>query len=168
MTPDFQREFEERSVRYWIVDPHSSQLAEIKSLPGLRPLEADATRVVFEDTRAAPLVYAEAAPAVPCAMTYLGNSILIPLNHTASPVEISVGPTDGWWYRIDRGGWLRPVYQNGRLQIEFGTSDRLLEISYFDARFRAGLFWSGCLLFFLAIIFAASRFILKPERPVRP
>jgi hypothetical protein len=156
ITPEFQKQFEARSVRYWIVDPHSSQFAEAKSLPGLKRLETDTDRVVFEDMLAAPLVYATAAPEVPCALAYAGNSILIPLSGVTSPVEISVGPTDGWWYRIDRGPWLRPVDQNDRLKIDFRTSDRLLEISYFDSRFRDGLRLSAYLLLLLGVLFMAN------------
>ncbi len=146
ITPEFQKDFEARAVRYWIVDPHSSQFTEAKSLPGLRQLDADPDRVIFEDTLASPLVYATAAPAVPCEMSYSGNSILIPLDHITSPVEISVGPTDGWWYRVDHGPWLKPVYENDRLKVDFQTSGRLLEISFFDSCFRDGLRLSGYLL----------------------
>ena len=163
ITPDFQQQFEARSVRYWIVDPRSSQFAEAKSLPGLWVMEAQPDRVIFEDTLAAPLVCAKTAPTIPCAMSYSGNSMLIPLGGVTSPVEVSVAPTDGWWYRIDRGPLLRPVEQNDRLQVDFRASDRLLEISYFDPRFRAGLDWSAGLTLLLVILFGAGRFMRARE-----
>jgi len=161
LTRDFQKCFEERSVRYWIVDPQSSRFAEAKKLPGLRLMEATTDRVVYEDTLAAPLVYSDAAPTVPCAMNYSGNSMLIPLAGVISPVEVSVAPTDGWWYRIDHGPWLRADYQDYRLKIDFKTSNRLLEVSYFDPHFLAGLHWSGYLVVFLPLFLAGNRMFLR-------
>jgi hypothetical protein len=158
LTPDFQKDFEARSVRYWIVDPHSSHFAEAKRLPGLRQMEATPNRVVFEDTQAEPLVYAKAAPTVPCPMSYSGNSMLISLDGTKTPVEISVAPADGWWYRIDRGPWLKPTYQNNRLEVAFGPSARMLEVSYFDPRFREGLVMSCWLMVLLALGLIGKRF----------
>jgi hypothetical protein len=102
-------------------------------------------------------------------MTYSGNSILIPLSHAISPIEISVGPTDGWWYRIDRGPWLRPAYQSDHLKVDFPASSGLLEISYFDPRFRNGLRLSGYLLLFLGLLLIVSHFFRKrTARPLPP
>jgi hypothetical protein len=157
MTPAVREKLDARAVRYWIVDPRSPQLQEVEGLGGLNLLASEPDRVVFEDTQASPLVYSTTAPATPCALTYSGNSILIPLSHVASPVEISVGPTDGWWYRIDQGPWLRPVYQNDRLKVDFQTSDRLLEISFFDSRFREGLYLSVYLLLFTGLMLIVGR-----------
>ena len=161
ITPAIREELDARAVRYWIVDSRAPQLQEVEGLEGLKRLTSEPDRVVFEDTQASPLVYSTTDPAMPCAMTYLGNSILVPLGHAPSPVEISVGPTDGWWYRIDHGPWLRPVYQNDRLKVDFQSSDRLMEISYFDSRFREGLCWSACLLLLLGLLLSASYFIRK-------
>jgi hypothetical protein len=161
ITPAVREKLDARAVRYWIVDPRSPQLQEVEGLEGLKRLASETDRVVFEDTRASPLVYSATAPAKPCAMTYSGNSMLIPLSRATSPVEISVGPTDGWWYRIDQGPWLRPVDQTDRLKVDFRTSDRLLEISYFDSRFRDGLCLSVYLLLFLGLLLTASRFFRK-------
>jgi hypothetical protein len=83
------------------------------------------------------------------------------LSRATSPVEISTGPTDGWWYRIDRGPWLRPVYQNDHLKVDFPASGGLLEISYFDPRFRNGLRLSGCLLLLLGLLLMVSHFFRK-------
>jgi hypothetical protein len=159
MTPAVREKLDARSVRYWIVDPRSPQLDEIERFDGLRLLASEPDRLVIEDTRALPLVYSSAAPASPCAFTYSGNSMLIPLSRTASPVEISVAPTDGWWYRIDRGPWLRPVYENDHLKVDVPISSRLLEISYFDSRFRDGLRMSAYLLLLLGLLLSASRLL---------
>jgi len=163
MNPAVREKLDARAVRYWIVNPRSPLLHEVESFQGLKLLAAEPDRLVFEDTRALPLVYSSAGPATPCALTYSGNSILIPLSHTATPVEISVGPTDGWWYRIDRGPWLRPVYENNRLRVDFQTSDRLLEISYFDSRFRDGLRVSAYLLLLLGLLIIADHFFRKRQ-----
>jgi hypothetical protein len=152
ITPEIRQKLDARAVRYWIVDPRSPQLQEVEVFPGLKRLASEPDCVDFEDMQAAPLVYSATDPAVPCTMTYSGNSMLIPLSHTTSPLEISVGPTDGWWYRIDQGPWLRPAYENDRLKIDFQTTDRLLEISYFDSRFREGLRISAGLLFVLGML----------------
>ncbi len=164
ITPDFQKQFEARSVRYWIVDPHSSEFAGAKSLPGLKLLQANADRVVFEDTHAAPLAYATASPAVPCLLTYSGNSILLPLGGVTSPIAVSVAPTDGWWYRIDHGSWLKPVDQDNRLIIAFKASDRRLEITYFDPRFWLALKWSAGLLV-VAVFFLITKEKWQRKRP---
>ena len=164
ITPEVRRELDAKSVRYWIVDPHSSASREVEALAGLQRLDVAKDRLIFENKQAAPLVYSSTAPTIPCAMTYAGNSILVPLNGIQSPVEISVGPTDGWWYRIDRGAWLRPVYQNDRLKIDFPASSRLLEISYFDARFRAGLRLSAAILIFWGFLVIAARFFSRGSK----
>jgi len=151
ITRDFQEEFESRAVRYWIVDPHSTQFTDMKTLPGFKLLDAGPDRVIFEDTLASPVVFSAAAPAVPCVMRYAGNSLLIQLDHVSSPVEISVGPADGWWYRIDHGPWLKPVYENEHLKVDFGSSVQLLEISFFDPRFWGGMRGSFALLLLLGV-----------------
>jgi hypothetical protein len=164
ITPEIREKLDARAVRYWIVDPRSPQLQEVESLGRLNLLASEPDRVVFEDTQAAPLVSSAVDPATPRLMTYSGNSILVPLSHATSPVEISVGPTDGWWYRIDQGPWLRPAYENDRLKVDFQTSDRLLEISYFDSRFREGLRLSVYLLLVLGmLIFLGSLLVRSPR-----
>ena len=165
ITPAVRQKLEARSVRYWMVDPASPQAAEVEALPGLRLLASEKDRLVFEDPQAAPLAYSSADPTKPCALTYSGNSLLIPLDGVVAPVEVSVGPTDGWWFRIDQGPWLRPVDEDDRLKIDFPTSGRLLEISYFDPRFREGLRLSLTFLIFLGLLLGTSRFVLqrKPD-----
>jgi hypothetical protein len=163
VTQAVRRKLDARAVRYWIVDPRSPQLNEIERLDGFRLRASEPDRLVIEDTRASPIVYSATDPATPCAFTYSGNSILIPLSRTASPLEISVGPTDGWWYRIDHGPWLRPVDENDRLKIGFLPSGRLLEISYFDSRFRNGLRLSAYLLLFLGLLLTASYLLHSPK-----
>jgi hypothetical protein len=158
VTPAIREQLDALAVRYWIVDPRSPQLQEVEALDGLKRLTTEPDRVIFENTRASPLAYSASDPATPCALTYSGNSILVPLDHAISPVEISTGPTDGWWYRIDRGPWLRPVYQDDRLKVDFPASSRLLEISYFDPRFWNGLRLSGCLLLFLGVLLTINHF----------
>jgi hypothetical protein len=161
ITPAIREQLDAKAVRYWIVDPRSPRLQQVEGFQGLKLLASEPDRMVFEDTQASPLVYSATDPATPCAMTYSGNSILIPLNHAAAPVEISTGPTDGWWYRIDRGPWLRPDHQNDRLKVDFRTSDRLLEISYFDSRFGEGLRLSIYLLLFLCVLLIATHLRMR-------
>ncbi len=159
MTQATREKLDARAVRYWIVDPRSPQLQEIVGLDGLRLLASEPDRLVIEDLKASPLVHASADPATPCVLTYSGNSILIPLSHITSPVEISVGPTDGWWYRIDQGPWLKPVYESDHLKVDFVAPARLLEISYFDPRFRSGLLIFGYLLLGLILLLTAGHYL---------
>jgi hypothetical protein len=139
ITPEIRTELDARAVRYWIVDPRSPQYQQVAALPGLNVIAAEPDRVIFEDSQAAPLAYSATNPTKPCGLTYAGNSILIPLNQATSPLEISLGPTDGWWCRIDRGPWFKPLYKDDRLEVDLSATGRLLEVSYFDSRFREGL-----------------------------
>jgi hypothetical protein len=154
VTPDLRQSLNDRAVRYWLVDPQSPRLQEIESLPGLKLLDAAPDRVIFENTQAAPLAYSASNPTTACALTYAGNSILIPIGSANSPLEISVGPTDGWWYRIDGGRWQKPVYRDNRLALSYVSPARLVEISYFDARFERGLALSACLFFVVGLLLA--------------
>ncbi len=141
ITPEVREKLDARAVRYWIVDPRSPQLPEIEALGGFRLLASEKDRLVFEDTRAQPLVDFAADPATRLALTYVGNSIFVPLpdGNAPSRLEISVGPTDGWWYRVDRGPWMKPDYHDNHLEVDLPASARLLEVSYFDSYFREGL-----------------------------
>jgi hypothetical protein len=159
LTPDVRERLDSLAVRYWIVEPGSPQFHELTGSQGFRIRDVAPDRIVLEDMDAAPLVYSETAPMTACPMTYAGNSILIPIAGVTSPVEVSVGPTDGWWYRLDRGPWLRAVYRNDRLEVAFQRSSHLLEISYFDARFRQGLRWSAGLLIVLLLLSVARRLV---------
>ena len=154
LTPDVQKDFENRSVRYWIIDTRSSQFQRAQKLPGLRQIDAAPYRVIFEDPQASPLVYTVAAPTVPLPMSYSGNSLLISLQGVTSPVAVSLGPTDGWWYRIDHGPWLQPVDQHDPLKLilPVDATGRQLEVSFFDPRFWDGLKWSACLLLPLGLL----------------
>jgi hypothetical protein len=133
----------------------------VKDLPGLRQIAQDQGRVIFEDPGALPLVHAAADPATPCSLSYFGNSLLITLRGIDSPLYVSVGPTDGWWYRLDGGPWLRPLYENDQLIVDPGTSARLLEVTYFDGRFREGLLDSLVLLLFLIILLIVQRIAVR-------
>ncbi|MCE0523462.1 MAG: hypothetical protein LV480_11195 [Methylacidiphilales bacterium] len=168
ITPEMRDKLAARAVRYWIVDPHSPQLQEVEALGGLKRLATETDRVVFEDTQASPLAYSEADPSTPCPVTYSGNSMLVSLGSATSPVEISVGPTDGWWYRIDQGPWNRPAYQDDRLKIDFPKSGRVLEISYFDSRFREGLRLSAYLFLILGLLFIGGRLFRRRIERSRP
>ena len=165
ITPDYAKNAEARSVRYWIVDPNCPHYAEAKTIPSLKVVETRPNRVIFEDTLATPLVHSTAAPSVPCAMKYVGNSMLVSLSGVASPVEASVAPTDGWWYRIDHGTWLRPAYQNDGLHIDFKPTDQLLEISYFDPRYHIGKLISAGLIIVLVVLLTTVRFSRRDEQP---
>jgi len=165
MTPDMRKKFESRGVRYWIVYEKSMrQLGLVGIVPGARAMGADGERLVVMDTQASPLVYSAGDPTRPVSFTYSGNSILIPVDHTTAPVEISMGPTDGWWYRIDHGRWLKAVYQNDRLEINFGVSSHEIEISFFDARFYQGLYLSVYLAIVMGLI-ATARYFFRLKEP---
>jgi hypothetical protein len=146
ITPGFRRDFQDRAVRYWIVDARSSQLATIASLPGMNLIERDESRLIFEDTGASPIAFATVTPTTACPVTYSGNSMLIPVSGINFPLKISAGPTDGWWYHTDGGPWQRPSYDNGWLTLPPGPTARLVELTYFDTRFRHGLFFAALLL----------------------
>jgi hypothetical protein len=163
ITPEIRQKLDALAVRYWIVDPRSPRLQEVEGIKGLRQLVAEPDRVIFENMQALPLVYSANDPATPCPMTYAGNSILIPLEHASSPLEISVGPTDGWWYRIDRGPWRKPVYVDNRLKIDFPAGSQRLEVTYFDARFRNGLRLSFYLLLLLGLLLPAGKLVRRPD-----
>ncbi len=154
MTPDFQRAFENRAVRYWIVDARSSQLAAIESLPGMKEIDRDARRLIFEDVNAAPLAHAEASPEGALPVRFSGNSLFIAASGVPSPLRVSAGPTDGWWYRTDGGVWQRPSYQDGWLTLTPEASARAVEVTYFDARFRQGLYYSALLLVVISVLLA--------------
>jgi hypothetical protein len=123
---------ESRAVRYWIVDPKARQRAELGSMAGLKLLAAEPDRLIYEDTNAEPIAYADSAPAVPLPLRYSGNSMLVRLDSTDGLVEISLGPAKGWWYRLDAGPWSRADYRDDRLVVPVLRSARVLEISFFD------------------------------------
>jgi hypothetical protein len=159
ITPEIRNELDERAARYWIVDPKSPQLAQVQAL-GLKPLSQEKDRIIFEDIQARPLVYFWNGPNQPGSVIFSGNSLLIPVRGVKSPAYISVGPTDGWWVRIDGGPWHQGTYYlSNRLMIDLPMGARLLEVSYFDARFRDGLWLSAALLLVLALILAADHLL---------
>ena len=83
-------------------------------LPGLEQIEQDKDRVIFEDTQAAPLVYAAAHPATPCSMSYSGNSLLIPLRGIDSRFPFRWGqPRAGGIGLMAVHGCARPIKMNG-------------------------------------------------------
>jgi hypothetical protein len=139
ITPAFREKLADRAVRYWIVDPHSPQLLQLQGLAGFRLLASEPDRQIYEDTLAAPMADSTGDALSPLSIIYYGNSIDIPLTPTSSPVEVSIGPTDGWWYRVDGGPWQRGKYQYAHLEIDTPPAAQHLEITYFDARFRRGL-----------------------------
>jgi len=154
LTPQIREEMETRAVRYWIVDPHAAHLPDFVKFGGFKLLAAEPDRLVYEDTRAFSPVYSIANPGVPCPLIYSGNTILVSLEHATSPVKVSVGSADGWWYRVDHGPWLKAEYHDYGLILQFPPSSRRLEISYFDPRFYRGLETSGVLL--AALLLAAA------------
>jgi hypothetical protein len=161
LTPDLRKQLESRSVRYWIIDSHSSQAKKWQSLPGLKTLESTPGRIVLEDTQSPPLVYSTANPIVPCVMTYSGNSMLISLKDATSPVFVSLAPTDGWWYRVDHGPWVKARYENLGLIIPFDTPSNQLEVSYFDSRFHQARILSVALLLLLMPLLLAGHRVRK-------
>ncbi len=152
ISPEIRQHFAAHAVRYWIVDPVSSQAAEVSKLPGLKLISNGADRLIFEDTAAEPLAYSPTDPLTAYPVTYSGNSLLVKIDRPTESLEVSVGPTDGWWYRLDAGAWQRAPYQDDRLQVTVSPSTRQLEVSYFDPRFRDGLTGSSLLLLVLGLI----------------
>jgi hypothetical protein len=169
ITPEVRAELESRAVRYWVVDPNSSRRAEVEALDGLKLLGAGSgpygyaegayplDRLIYEDMRAEPVAFAVATPNVALAVRYVGNSMLIRLDGGAGMVAVSVGPTDGWWYRVDGGAWKNPDYRDLRLYIPVSENGRELEISYFDPRLRTGFCISLIIIGLITILVLAFR-----------
>ena len=159
ITPDYAKSAEAKCVRYWIFDTNSAHFAESKTIPQFRAIDTTPERVIYEDPQAALLVCCQATPQIPRLFTYAGNSMLIPLDGATSPVTVSVAPTDGWWYRIDGGGWHRAVDKDERLIIPIRPGDKKLEVTYFDARFWAALKLSaGLAVVLVALLLKGPRF----------
>jgi len=107
--------------------------------------------MVLEDVRAAPIAFDVAAPQTPLPVRYAGNSMLIRLSGSAGTIAVSVGPSDGWWYRVDGGAWKQSGYRDYRLHIPVGPDSRELEVRYFDFELRSGLCISLIISFLLGI-----------------
>jgi hypothetical protein len=138
VTPEIRTRLDRRAVRYWIVDTRTSIAEQIKTLPDLRLIESAPHRMIYENMRAWPMVHVLTDPDAQLSFTYLGNSMLIPLDHFSGTVAASLGPTEGWWYRLDSGPWQRPLYRDDRVQVNVIASAKILEISYFDPYLRQG------------------------------
>ena len=121
----------------------------------------DRNRLIFEDTLAQPMAFATATPTVALPLRYVGNSMLIGLSGAAGQIAVSVGPTDGWWCRVDGGRWERADYHDFRLYIDVAEKSRELEIRYFDPQLRLGVRYSliiiGLLLLFGCIRWWVAR-----------
>ena len=156
ISPEALVVFEDRGVRYWIVDPRSPQGKQLGNLSSMKylggGLSADFLRIrpvfryfpntdraVYEDMGAKPLAYDEANPQSSLPVRYGGNSMLVQLTGTAGTVAVSVGQSDGWWYQVDGTGWKQSGYSDYRLHIPVGAGSRELEVRYFDSRLRSGL-----------------------------
>ncbi len=85
---------------------------------------------------AKPLAFEEATPQASLPVRYEGNSMLIRLSGSAGTIAVSVGPSDGWWYRLDGGAWKQSGYKDYRMQVAVGPGNRELEVRYFDPRLR--------------------------------
>ncbi len=157
ITPEMREELDERGVRYLLVEKDKPQASSIASLPGLQLIHSDATRLVYENTQAKPLAYGEAAPAQGLPLDYAGNSLRVSLSGSSSTVVVSLCPNDSWWYRLDNGLWRRPSFQGDRLQVSVTATDRTLEITSFDPRFRTGLLGSAFLLGLILVLILIER-----------
>jgi hypothetical protein len=164
ITPPIRAQLESRAVRYWIVDPNSPRGAEVESLDGLKLLAAEPDRLIYEDTRAQPMAFADSAPMQPLPLTYAGNSVLIRLDHLASTVHLSLGPGDGWHYRLDSGPWRKPEYRDDRVVIPVPESARLLEVSFFDPSLHEACLLDLQLLASLSFILLVSIFLKRGLR----
>jgi hypothetical protein len=154
VTPEIRAKLDARAVRYWIVDTRTPIAEQIKAMPDLRLIESAPHRMIYENMRARPMVYApHLRGESSLSFTYAGNSMLIPLDAVTGPVVASLSPTDGWWYRLDGGSWLRPTYRDDRVQVEVTPSAKLLEISYFDPYLRQGLLAALVALVILGALF---------------
>jgi len=118
---------------------------------GFRLIAGDAHRVIFEDMGAKPLAFDEATPQTSLPVRYAGNSMLIPLSGAAGTIGVSVGPSDGWWYRVDGGAWKQSGYKDYRMHIAVEAGSHELEVRYFDARLRSGLRISLIISFLLGM-----------------
>jgi hypothetical protein len=96
-------------------------------------------RMIFEDTRAQPMAFDEAAPMVALPVRYAGNSMLIGLNGAAGVVAVSVGPAEGWWFRVDGADWKQCGYSDFRLRVPVPAGSKELEVSFFDSVLREGM-----------------------------
>ena len=166
ITPEVVAGFEDRAVRYWIVDAASAQKAQIEKMPGMKflgeglpihetsnvlPHISRVDRVIYEDSGAKPLAFDEAQPQTSLPIRYEGNSMLVKLSGAAGTIAVSVGPSDGWWYRVDGAGWKQSSYKDYRLQVAVGAGSRELEVRYFDSRLRSGLRISLIISFLLGV-----------------
>ncbi len=157
ITPELREKLESRAVRYWVIEANSLHLVQGRGafggLSGFRAVTGDAGRLILEDLAARPIAFNVTAPTVALPVRYAGNSLIVQLNHTPGIIAVSVGPTDGWWFRADGGAWKKPGYRDLRLYIAVSDRSRELEISYFDPRLRAGL-WNSLVIIVLIALFS--------------
>ena len=113
-----------------------------------------ADRLIFEDAHAMPIAFDEASPQTALPVRYAGNSMLIQLGGARGTIAVSVGPTDGWWYRVDGAEWKQSGYGDFRLRIPVAAGGRELEVRYFDPELRKG-FRMSLLIIGLLIICAS-------------
>jgi hypothetical protein len=109
-------------------------------------------RFIFEDAHAQPIAFDEAAPTVARPVRYAGNSMLVQLDGAAGTMAVSVGPTEGWWYRVDGAEWKQSGYSDYRLRVPVGAGSRELEVRYFDPGLREGFCISLAIIALIAIV----------------
>jgi hypothetical protein len=181
ITQDVVTGFGDRAVRFWIVDAKSPQKVQLEAMPGMKFLGAgnapipeplglkrgalildykwQPDRTIYEDLDAKPLAFDEVHPQTSLPVRYAGNSILIRLSGSGGTIAVSVGPSDGWWYRVDGTGWKQSGYRDYRLHIPVRPDSRELEVRYFDSRLRSGLCISLIISFLLGLgYFLVPRF----------
>jgi hypothetical protein len=166
ITPEVLAGFEDRAVRYWIVASDSPQKAQLEAMPGMKFLGGElpiretsnilpyiprTDRAIYEDMGARPLAFDEKQPQMSLPVRYAGNSMLIQLSGSAGTIAVSVGPSDGWWYRVDGGAWKQSSYKDYRMHIAVEAGSHELEVRYFDARLRSGLRISLIISFLLGM-----------------
>jgi hypothetical protein len=166
LTPELVAGFEDRAVRYWIVATDSPQKAQLEAMPGMKylggglaiheasnilPYISRGDRAIYEDMGAKPLAFDEKQPQMSLPVRYAGNSMLIQLSGSAGTIGVSVGPSDGWWYRVDGGAWKQSGYRDYRMHIAVGVGSHELEVRYFDSRLRSGLRISLIISFLLGL-----------------
>jgi hypothetical protein len=178
ITPEVLAGFEDQAVRYWIVAADSPQQAQLEKMPGMKFLGAGLAakpdplgskkppiheisnillyisrgdRAIYEDMGASPLAFDEKQPQTSLPVRYVGNSMLIQLSGSAGTIGVSVGPSDGWWYRVDGAAWKQSSYKDYRLQVAVGAGSHELEVRYFDSRLRTGLCISLIISFLLGL-----------------
>jgi hypothetical protein len=164
----------EKSIRYWLIDPKVPIGVQSIGLPDTKILYQDPNVVLVENLESFPMVsdenHREAG-----VFHYYGNTMSCLLTESTNRVYISLASNDGWWYRVDNGPWKRPDCAANRICCDVTGSRKNfsnVEIKYFDPRVQTGYYIS--LVLYILLVAASvieDRFLSKQktEKPtLRP